>query len=151
MDSLRVPGDFASLKKIRDFVTSAAANVGLDKRRAYRLSLAVDEIATNVITHGYDEVGLAGEILVHAQVIENGLQITIEDAGKPYNPLLHREPDNLDSQLEDRAIGGLGIFLALKNVDEFRYEYTDGANHNILVMKQTSTSSEATNQGLKEG
>lgn len=142
MESLRVPGDLGSLKKIRDYVTSAAAVAGLDKKRTYRLSLAVDEIATNIITHGYDEAGLSGEILVHTKVTEDQLQITIEDVGMPYNPLLHAEPEDLDSQLADRAIGGLGVYLALKSVDEFRYEYADGSNHNILVMKQISSDNE---------
>jgi anti-sigma regulatory factor (Ser/Thr protein kinase) len=139
MESLRLPGDLDSLATIREYVNSAAAQAGLDKRRAYRLSLAVDEIATNIIVHGYDEAGLAGDILMHAKVTDELLEIVIEDVGMPYNPLLHKDPEDLDAQLEDRDIGGLGIYLALKSVDEFRYEYTDGSNRNVFVMKHAPT------------
>src|SRR5918993_1267873 len=113
MDPLRLPGDLDSLKTIRDYVNSVAAKAGLDKKRTYRLALAVDEIATNIIVHGYDEAGIAGDILVRTNVTDDLIEITLEDIGRPYNPLLYDEPDDLDSQLEGRDIGGLGIFLAL--------------------------------------
>lgn len=138
MEPLRLPGELQSLKPIRDYVNSAAAAAGLDKKSTYRLSLAVDEIATNIITHGYDEAGLAGDILMHAKVTDDHIEIIIEDVGMPYNPLMHKDPDNLDAQLEERGIGGLGVYMALKSVDEFRYEYADGSNRNIFVMKHST-------------
>jgi serine/threonine-protein kinase RsbW len=138
MEPLRLPGELASLKPIRDYVNSASTKAGLDQRRAYRLSLAVDEIATNIIVHGYDEAGLAGEILMHAKVGEGTVEIILEDVGRPYNPLLHKEPDNLDTHIAERDIGGLGIYMALKSVDEFRYEYANGSNRNIFVMKHST-------------
>lgn len=139
MESLRLPGELASLKPIRDYVNAASAKAGLDQRRAYRLSLAVDEIATNIIVHGYDEAGMAGDILMHARISEGMVEIIIEDVGRPYNPLLHKEPENLDTHIAERDIGGLGIYMALKSVDEFRYEYADGSNRNIFVMKPSTT------------
>lgn len=98
--------------------------------------MAVDEIATNIITHGYQEAGYTGDLLVTANVTDGAVEITIEDTGVPFNPLLHAKPPELDIPLEERRVGGLGIFLAQQHVDEFRYNYVDGRNHNIFVVQR---------------
>jgi len=61
------------------------------------LVLAVDEVATNIITHGYQEVGLEGDITIRAQQDANTLTVTLEDAGKPFDPRGRSEPDDLDA------------------------------------------------------
>jgi serine/threonine-protein kinase RsbW len=134
MESLRVPATLESLKDIRDYVTLAASTAELSPTRTYGLALAVDEIATNIIVHGHDEAGLTGDIQLQADVSSGMVRITIEDRGVPFDPLAHTAPTDLDAPLADRDIGGLGIFLAKKNVDEFRYEYVDGHNQNIFVI-----------------
>ena len=85
MELLKVPGNLESLQKIRQYVTSAAKEAGIQKR-AYRLCLAVDEIATNIITHGYQENGLEGNISVKTEIDEKSLTVYIEDTAKPYDP-----------------------------------------------------------------
>ncbi|HXV96967.1 MAG TPA: ATP-binding protein, partial [Anaerolineae bacterium] len=64
MEALTVPGTLDSLSVIGKYVLTAAATAGLDKKVSYRLRLAVDEIATNIITHGYDEANLEGVIKI---------------------------------------------------------------------------------------
>ena len=136
METTILPGTLDALSEIRAFVQKASENAGLAEKRAYRLALAVDEIATNIVMHGYDESNTSGEIGVSA-VIENGsLTVCLSDTAPPYNPRSQSGPDNLDSPLEERQIGGLGVFLAQKNVDEFRYEYVDGENRNFFVVNQ---------------
>jgi serine/threonine-protein kinase RsbW len=135
MESLRIPASLDSLKRIRDFVKEAAAAAGLGQHHTYKLTLAIDEIATNIITHGYYEAGRTGDILVHANLGEGEVEITLEDTGIPFNPLTHADPANLDAPLAERDIGGLGVFLAQQNVDEFRYAFENGRNHNIFVMR----------------
>lgn len=135
MASLTVPANLASLDEIRAFVSEQAEAAGLNDRRTYRLSLAVDEIATNIITYGYGGASLEGEVRVVAIHSEEGLEIVLEDWSPAFDPFSRAEPDDLDAPLEQRAIGGLGIFLAQENVDEFRYENVDGRNRNIFVMR----------------
>ncbi|MEZ4869551.1 MAG: anti-sigma regulatory factor [Caldilineaceae bacterium] len=135
MNQLTLPGALDSLALIRDYVESAALRAGLDKKQIYRLTLAVDEIATNSIVHGYAEAGLTGEVTIGAHLQPSALTVYLEDRAAPYNPLRSNLPSNLDAALHEREIGGLGVFLALKNVDEFRYEYENGQNRNIFVMK----------------
>ena len=125
---------------IREFVRSKAAEAGLDKKRTYRLQLAVDEIAANIALHGYEEQGLAGDIEVQAEVGPDRLTITLVDSAIPYDPFSRVMPSDLDAPLQDRAIGGLGVFLAINNVNEFLYRFNDGQNHNIFVVQRESES-----------
>lgn len=139
MKSLTVPGSLDSLKDIREYVQSAADAFGLEERSTYRLALAVDEVATNIVTYGYGESGATGDIEIRADVSNTSLEIVLEDQSPPFDPLSKQEPHNLDSPLEDRPIGGLGIFLAVRNVDSFRYEFVDGRNRNIFIMHRGSS------------
>ncbi len=135
MESLTLSATLESLKAIREYIGLAASTAGLSKARSYGLALAVDEVATNIIVHGYQEAGLTGDIILHAKASDGAVEITIEDTGVAFDPLTHLEPDDLDTPLDERDVGGLGIFLALKNVDELRYKYVDGHNHNIFVIR----------------
>jgi serine/threonine-protein kinase RsbW len=140
MQCLTVPGNLDSLRPLRDFVRSAAASAGLDKSAAYRLALAVDEVATNIVTHGYDEAGLTGAIKVWCDIDADALRIHLEDTGAPYDPVKYSNAVDLDQRLEDRKDGGLGVFLATHSTDEFRYIKTDGKNRHTFVMRRGSSS-----------
>jgi serine/threonine-protein kinase RsbW len=136
MDAISVPAELDSLSPIAQFVLRAAAEAGLDRKASYRLRLAVDEIATNVIDHGYLEAGLAGEVVVEAEMDERTLTITVEDGARPFDPRDRVAPEQITMPVEERPVGGLGIFLAVRGVDEFRYERAAGRNRNILVMNR---------------
>jgi anti-sigma regulatory factor (Ser/Thr protein kinase) len=135
-DTLTVPGSLESLKAVRDFVKRAAGEAQLDKQSAYRLVLAVDEIVANIVIHGYDEAGLHGDIEVGFSIAPDRLRIDLFDRALPYDPNLHRTPDNLDEPLENRPIGGLGVYLARQGTDDFQYEHVDGRNHNAFIVKR---------------
>ncbi|HVN82331.1 MAG TPA: anti-sigma regulatory factor [Terriglobia bacterium] len=135
MDSKAFAGTLDSLGLIRDYVKAAATMAGLDKKRTYDLCLAVDEIATNIILYGYQAAGLSGEVVVRAEIDDQNLTVTLEDEGESFNPLQQTMPteEDLTRALEDRPIGGLGLFLAIKGIDEFKYERVRGRNRNIFV------------------
>ena len=95
MESLTVPGTLTSLSAIRVYVTAAAAAAGLDKGASYRLALAVDEIATNIVHHGYNEAGLEGDVNVQALIDDASLTITLEDTAVAFNPIDSPSPDGL--------------------------------------------------------
>ena len=134
-DPLIVPGTLDSLSPIADYVLAAARAAGLDVKATYRLRLAVDEIATNVISHGYADAGYVGDVVVRADFDGQVLIVTLEDTAPPFDPFRRPEPDQVDLPLEDRPIGGLGVFLAMRGVDEFRYEHDGAHNLNIFVMR----------------
>ena len=140
MEALILPGKLDSLGQIRKYIKSAAAEAGLEKKKSYKLCLAVDEIVTNIITHGYDEAGLSGDISVKSEINEESLSIYIEDQGKHYDPtdpdILEEETLSTQRSLEERSIGRLGIFLIYESVDKFIYEKLKQGNRNVLVVNR---------------
>ncbi len=141
---LTVPGELTSLKAIRDYVMDASAEAGLSELLTNRLRLAVDEIVTNSIVHGYQEAGLEGDIVIKANLDEECLTITVEDTGPYYDPTEHDIPtaEQLGEPLDSRDIGGLGIFLAVNYMDEFHYERAGDRNRNIFVVYLTPNEDE---------
>lgn len=142
MDALTLPGNLDAISPIREYVKAAAGTAGLDHTSTYNLLLAVDEIATNVVVHGYEEAGLQGDISIAAKNEENRLVIELLDHGKSYDPNLHKEPDDegLLKDLSDRPIGGLGIMLAKDGVDDLQYQSTELENiHRFIVRRKSPT------------
>ncbi len=133
---LTVPGKLESLSAIAQFVIKAAQLACLNEKTTYKLRLAVDEIATNIIQYGYAEADLTGEITCCAEFDDNYLTIVLEDWGLAYNPLKHTQPISLQQPLTARTVGGLGIYLALKSVDDLRYERIDKRNRHIFRVKR---------------
>ncbi len=140
MTALILPGRLESLDQVAEFVQTAAQEAQLDNKVAYRLQLAVDEVATNVVTHAYEERGLTGQLYLTAEIDAHALRIHIEDTGEPYDPTTRPDPTNLDQPLEEREIGGLGLFLARRSVDELLYERRGDRNRiTCLVHRPTAS------------
>lgn len=137
MTPLTVPATIDSLRPISDYVLRAAGLAGLDARRTYRLRLAVDEIATNIVAHG-----VAGEVIaVDVEVGDDVLTVSLEDDGAPFDPRTVPRPDHLDAPLDERPIGGLGIYLATRSVDGFTYERIGDRNRNVFTMQRVASTS----------
>ncbi len=126
------PGSLDSLAAIRQVVKDAAQQAGLSKKAAYNLLLAVDEIATNSITYGYDETGMSGNIDVLVDLLDNQLVIALEDDAPLFDPLQRELPseESFSKPLEERTIGGMGIYLTIKGVD-----YVNQRNRNSFIMR----------------
>ncbi|MDJ0899553.1 MAG: ATP-binding protein [Xenococcus sp. MO_188.B8] len=133
---LTVPGKLESLTAIANYVINATRLAHLDKKATYKLRLAVDEIATNIIQHGYAEPGLTGQIICSAQLDHFHLTIALEDWGVAYNSPKHIPPSNLQQPLTERAMGGLGIYLAIKNVDDLQYERIGDRNLHTFIVRR---------------
>lgn len=139
MDALVIPGTLDALDPIAQYVLAAAGQAGLDQKASYRLRLAVDELATNMVVHGYDESNMKGDLTVQASVDDRALRVTLEDTAPPFDPRSRLDPDHINKPLEERPIGGLGIFLVMRSVDEFHYEYLGGRNRYVLTMKRPAS------------
>ncbi|MBD2664322.1 putative anti-sigma regulatory factor, serine/threonine protein kinase [Richelia sinica FACHB-800] len=138
MENLTVSGTLHSLSAIAEFVKAASLSAGLDKKASYQLRLAIDEIATNIIIHGYEEAGLNGELSLSAHMNEHHLTIVIEDTGTEYNPHTMNTvtTEELSRPLEERKIGGLGVYLAIQCVDQYLYERVENRNRNIFIVNR---------------
>jgi anti-sigma regulatory factor (Ser/Thr protein kinase) len=134
--TLTVSAHIDSLKPIADYVIQASKAANLDKKKTYKLRLAVDEIVTNIITHGYEETGRTGNITISGEMDSNSLKITLEDTAVFFDPRekMSAEEETIDLPLEDRKMGGLGIYLTINGVDEFQYKRVEDHNFNIFTM-----------------
>ncbi len=128
-NSLTLDANLEALSSISDFVVEQARAAGLDEHAVWEVQLAVDEAATNVIQHSYAEH--IGTLSVRAETVAGELRISISDRGVPFNPLDVPEPD-LESPLEERKTGGLGLYLMRKLMDRVEWHFGDGEN--VLLM-----------------
>ena len=131
-----------SLSAIRQFVSSASQQAGLDKQAVYKLTLAVDEIAANIFIYGYRDTVPDAKIGIEGLINDGLLTVRLEDSAPAFDPVKHLKSAEFDLEvpIDERIPGGLGIKLALDNVDAFRYEYHNGRNCNIFMMKRPAQS-----------
>lgn len=99
----------------------------------FKIRLSIEETVENVVQYAYkDSIGWM-EVETNLDDKALMLTVTLKDAGKPFNPLEMPDPD-ISSSVEERKIGGLGIYLCKQLMDEVLYRYEDGCN--ILTMKK---------------
>lgn len=97
----------------------------------YAVRLACEEVVVNIISYAYP-AGANGYIELDVTNTDKELRIEICDGGRPFNPIEKQAPD-LTQCLEERAIGGLGIFLILHMMDRVTYRYEEGKNKLVLT------------------
>ena len=133
MEKITVDATVENLQTVIDFATEQLETRDCPMKTSMQLELVIEEIFVNIASYAYHpEIGLA-TFCIEFEENPAAVKMTFLDKGKPYNPLEKDDPDTtLD--VDERDIGGLGIFLVKKNVDEISYEYTDGKN--ILHMKK---------------
>jgi anti-sigma regulatory factor (Ser/Thr protein kinase) len=122
---------------VHDALDELAAGHRLPARCVARLHLALEEHLANIIAHGGNP-GPAGRITVRFALEPTALRVEIEDDAGPFNPLYAPAVDT-SLPLEQKPLGGLGVLLIRKSVDEL--EYRRSGNRNVLVMKYRLTAS----------
>jgi len=128
--TLRVDAELAELAGVRQFIRDVAADAGAPVECLEDLVQAVDEAATNVITHGYE--GAPGWIDVSATAEGDDLVIRVEDDAPPFDPTTRPEPDLTIPPLERRP-GGMGVHLIRAATDSMTYRPRPGGG-NILTL-----------------
>lgn len=131
MPNLTFPASFDFLDEIREFVAQTAREGGFNEKEIYSLQLAADEAASNIIEHAYEGVSDA-DFDVSCDMRGDTLTITMRDTGRPFNPSNVRQP-NLKADLSERQIGGLGLYLMRKLMDEVHY-ISNPKTGNLLTM-----------------
>ena len=126
-------GLFRSLPVVQDFINGRLEATGCTAAAKNHIQVAAEEIFVNIAHYAYaPEIGRA---TVRVEVSDNPVTVTITfiDQGQPFDPLTREDPD-VTLSADERGIGGLGIFLSKKIMDDVTYEYTDGRN--ILTLKK---------------
>jgi len=132
MQTVQFAAKFEFLDEIREFVGDIARKNGFSDKEVYNIQLATDEAASNVIEHAYEGVD-DGTLEISCGCKNDTITITLVDHGESFDPSDVPTPD-LKADLSDRKIGGLGIFLMRKLMDEFHYNAEPGKNRNTLTL-----------------
>ena len=133
MKELTVEAKIENIEAVTDFVNEQLEALDCPMKAQMQIDIAIDELFGNIAHYAYNpEIGKA---TVRVEVIEDPLAVVITfiDKGVPYDPLAKADPDTTLSA-EEREIGGLGIYMVKKSMDDITYEYKDGQN--ILAIKK---------------
>jgi anti-sigma regulatory factor (Ser/Thr protein kinase) len=123
----------AELTRLADEITRRGGEHQLPEEFIARLNLVLEEVVSNIIRHGYGGRE-DGEVKLAIRFTSEAIAVTVEDQGIPFNPLLLPDPD-LTVPLEEREVGGLGVYLVRKFTDEVDYRFEGGRNILRLVMR----------------
>ena len=134
MKELTIAATVENIETVTEFVNEQLEAYDCPMKAQMQIDIAIDELFGNIAHYAYNpEVGSA---TVRVEVIEDPLSVVITfiDNGVPYDPLKKDDPDTTLSA-DDRDIGGLGIFMVKKTMDDILYEYKDGQNRLTNVKK----------------
>ena len=125
--SLTLGNDIRQIPQLSEFVLSIAEEKHLSQSLSMNLNLALEEAVTNVMMYAYPE-DTQGTVTIDALLKDQSIEFTVSDSGKEFDPTAMPEVD-IREKLTDRRIGGLGIHLVRKIMDDVRYLRKDGRNY----------------------
>ena len=131
---MAVEPDVGAIPSVSARLEETMGAAGFSPEDVLDTQLAVEEVITNIIVHGYRGTGPA--IHLSGQFSGNRMVIRVADSAPRFDPLSIPEPE-LDGNVDDRKIGGLGIYLVRQVMDDISYHYEGGKN--ILVMEKRKT------------
>lgn len=127
--SITVEADVKNVARVTEFLEQQLEAMDCPMRTVIEIDVATDEVLANICNYAYRDMGIKGTATVRLHRLdgESGVRITFEDMGVAFNPLDAPEPDTT-ADLEHRGIGGLGIFIVRKSMDEVTYERRGDTN-----------------------
>ncbi len=134
MKELTIEATVENVPVVTDFVNEQLEAHGCSMKAQMQIDIAIDELFSNIAFYAYNPT--VGTATVRVEITEDPLSVVVTfiDNGVPYDPLKKADPDTTLSA-EEREIGGLGIYMVKKSMDEVAYEYKDGQN--ILTIKKS--------------
>lgn len=128
---LKLKNDLGEITRLTEELEGFCERNGVSAGALMALNLALEEIVTNVISYGFE--GGDHEIELELLLDDGSVQATVADDGKAYDPLQREDPD-VDAPIEERRIGGLGVLLVKRLMDDVRYARTGGRN--VLTIRK---------------
>ena len=127
MKEMTITATVENIEKVTDFVNEQLEAIGCPMKAQIQIDVAIDELFGNIAHYAYNPE--TGPATVRVEVTEAPVSVivTFIDHGIPYDPLKKDDPD-ITLSAEERDIGGLGIYMVKKTMDEITYEYKDGQN-----------------------
>ena len=132
--SLKVKSDREELDGITSAVEAFSADEDWSTDLLFRINLVIEELVLNIIDYGYDDND--HEIELNFKSDTNSVTVDITDEGRAFDPLNDAPEPDINSPLEDRHVGGLGVYLARTMMDELTYRRENSRNHLTLVKRR---------------
>ena len=123
-----------NITEVLGFIDEQLESTGCSPKTFMQIDLAAEEIFVNIAEYAYDPETGPATVRVEVKPDGSAVIITFIDHGVPYDPLAKEDPDVTLSAAE-RKVGGLGIFLVKKNMDNIKYEYVNGSNILTIIKK----------------
>jgi anti-sigma regulatory factor (Ser/Thr protein kinase) len=131
MKELTIDAKISNLHGVIGFLDAQLEAMDCPMAAQIQLDMAVEELFVNIANYAYAPGNGAATIRVRTSSSPRSVTVTLIDEGRPFDPTAKPDPDTTLSA-QDRSIGGLGIFMAKKSVDEMSYEYVNGQNRLTL-------------------
>ena len=131
MDKLTIEAKTEKLSEVLGFIDVRLEQVDCGMKQQMQIDIAVEEIFVNIASYAYE--GKTGSAEIEMWISDGIVSVRFTDSGIPYNPLEKPDPDTTLAA-DERQIGGLGIFMVKKSMDEMYYEYSGGKN--VLTIKK---------------
>lgn len=131
---LHIAAELENLAGIRRFVEETALTLGVEPAVIPALQLAVDEAATNIILHGYQR--RSGPLEIELEPAGSDLVVYLRDEAEPFDPTTAPSPD-LTLPLEERAPGGMGIYLIRQSMDQISHRLTANGGNELTLIKRS--------------
>ncbi len=127
MKQMKTKARRAQLESVLMFLEEELSSIQHNTKNKIQLFIAVEELFVNIASYAYYPAEGDAEIDIDTDNENNFVYITFIDSGKPYNPLKREDPD-VTLSAKERKIGGLGIYMVKKSMDDMSYEYKNGCN-----------------------
>ena len=134
MAELNIEARTENLEKVLAFIGEILDEYNCSLKVRTQLDIAVEELFVNIAHYAYHSGAGAATVRVETEDAPRGLTLTFMDRGAPFDPLSNRRPDTTSLPARERPIGGLGLFMVRKIVDEIAYRREDGMN--ILTVRK---------------
>ena len=122
------------LNSVIAFIEQALDEQMIPPKVQMQLAVAAEEIFVNIASYAYTSGKGSAIIQLKIEKDPNLITLIFIDNGVQFNPLNHEDPD-VNLSAEERGIGGLGIYMTKKSMDNMKYKYMDGENHLLIEKK----------------
>jgi len=133
-ENIIISNNIHEIHTVANFIHQVGNQYLFSQKILFELNLVIEELVTNTISYGYKDLEVH-EIKLNLFLSKDNVTIELIDDALEFNPFLNDVPDSIEKPIEEREIGGLGIYFVTSYVDEYKYERIDNVNIITLVKK----------------
>ena len=142
---ITIKNDLREFERLTAFLEETASEWKFSNDLLFHLNLVVEEVVSNIILYGFEDNPGEYEILIELSLDREKLTISVSDEGIEFNPLLVSPPDDLDKPVNERKIGGLGVYFVRQIMDKVEYFRKNKSNVLVLTKKFSNNTKNGTN------